>query len=45
MVNRLVSLALRQPLLMALLTVLFIGTGIQCFRALPVEASERTIAE
>ena len=38
MVNRLVSLALRQPLLMALLTVLFIGTGIQCFRALPVEA-------
>src|SRR6266699_3150264 len=38
MVTRIVSVALRQPLLMGLLTVLFIGAGIQAFRALPVEA-------
>src|SRR5712672_3650751 len=38
MVTRIVSLALDQPLFMALLTVLFIGAGIQAFRALPVEA-------
>ena len=36
--KRLVSLALNQPLFMLLLTVLFIGAGVQAFRALPVEA-------
>jgi len=38
MLKRIVSLALGQPLFMGLLTVLFIGAGIQAFRALPVEA-------
>jgi cobalt-zinc-cadmium resistance protein CzcA len=37
-VKRLVSLALNQPLFMMLLTVLFIGAGVQAFRSLPVEA-------
>src|SRR4029077_17105015 len=37
-VRRLVSLALNQPLFMMLLTVLFIGAGVQAFRTLPVEA-------
>ncbi|MBL8188767.1 MAG: efflux RND transporter permease subunit [Acidobacteria bacterium] len=38
MLNRLVSFALNQPLLVILLTVLFIAAGISAFRALPVEA-------
>ena len=38
MLKRIVSIALGQPLFMALLTILFIGAGIQAFRALPVEA-------
>src|SRR5471030_396687 len=38
MLKRIVSLALDQPLFMALLTVLFVGAGIQAFRGLPVEA-------
>ena len=38
MLKRIVSLALGQPLFMGLLTVLFIGAGIQAFRGLPVEA-------
>jgi len=37
-VRRLVSLALDQPLFMMLLTILFIGAGVQAFRSLPVEA-------
>ena len=36
--KRLVSLALNQPIFMMLLTVLFIGAGVQAFRSLPVEA-------
>ena len=36
--RRLVSLALDQPLFMMLLTILFIGAGVQAFRSLPVEA-------
>ena len=36
--KRLVSLALNQPLFMMLLTVLFVGAGVQAFRSLPVEA-------
>ena len=36
--RRVVSLALNQPLFMMLLTVLFVGAGVQAFRALPVEA-------
>lgn len=38
MLNRLVSFALNQPLLVILLTVLFIAGGVAAFRALPVEA-------
>src|SRR4030081_692092 len=38
MLKRLVAFALDQPLFMGLLTVLFIGAGIQAFRALPIEA-------
>src|SRR6185295_2607536 len=38
MLKRIVSLALGQPLFMGLLTVLFIGAGVQAFRSLPVEA-------
>ena len=38
MLNRLVSFALDQPLLVFLLTLLFIGSGVMAFRALPVEA-------
>ena len=38
MLKRLISIALDQPLFVALLTVLFIGAGLQAFRALPVEA-------
>jgi heavy metal efflux system protein len=38
MLNRLVSFALNQPLLVILLTVLFTAAGIAAFRALPVEA-------
>ena len=38
MLKRIVSLALNQPLFMMLLTVLFIGAGVQAFRSLPVEA-------
>ena len=38
MLNRLVSFALDQPLLVFLLTLLFIGGGVMAFRALPVEA-------
>ncbi len=38
MLNRLVSFALDQPLLVGLLTLLFIAAGISAFRALPVEA-------
>jgi cobalt-zinc-cadmium resistance protein CzcA len=37
-VRRLVSVALQQPLVMALLTVLFLAAGVQSFRSLPVEA-------
>jgi len=37
-VRRLVALALNQPLFMALLTLLFVGAGIQAFLSLPVEA-------
>lgn len=36
--KRLVSLSLKQPLFMALLTVLFIAAGVLAFRSLPVEA-------
>ncbi|OLC47556.1 MAG: heavy metal resistance protein CzcA [Acidobacteria bacterium 13_1_40CM_65_14] len=38
MVRRLVSFALYQPLFLALITVLFIASGIVAFRSLPVEA-------
>lgn len=38
MINRLVSFALNQPLLVFLLTGLFIAAGVSAFRALPVEA-------
>ena len=38
MLNRLVSFALGQPMLVILLTVLFIAAGVSAFRALPVEA-------
>jgi cobalt-zinc-cadmium resistance protein CzcA len=38
MLKRLVSLAMNQPLLMLLLTALFIGAGVFAFHALPVEA-------
>ncbi len=38
MLNRLVSFALDQPMLVILLTVLFIAAGVSAFRALPVEA-------
>src|SRR5712664_900444 len=38
MVRKVVSLALDQPLLILLVTAMFIGTGIAAFRSLPVEA-------
>ena len=38
MINRLVSFALNQPLLVFLLTGLFIAAGVSAFRALPAEA-------
>lgn len=38
MLNRLVSFTLDQPLLVILLTILFIAAGVSAFRALPVEA-------
>lgn len=38
MLNRLVSFALNQPLLVILLTIIFIAGGFTAFRALPVEA-------
>lgn len=38
MVKRIVSLALHQPLFLAMLTLLFIGGGIVAFRSLPIEA-------
>src|SRR4051795_338495 len=38
MLKRIVSAALGQPLFVGLLTLLFIGAGIQAFRSLPVEA-------
>src|SRR5471030_149847 len=38
MVNRIVSFALRQPLLLLLLTVFFIAGGILAFKSLPIEA-------
>ncbi|MBI3811222.1 MAG: efflux RND transporter permease subunit [Nitrospirae bacterium] len=38
MVKRIVSLALNQPLFLAMLTLLFIGGGIAAFRSLPIEA-------
>lgn len=38
MLNRIVSFALNQPLLVILLTVLFVAGGVAAFRALPVEA-------
>jgi cobalt-zinc-cadmium resistance protein CzcA len=36
--NRVVSLALTQPIFLLLLTALFIGAGVAAFRGLPVEA-------
>lgn len=38
MINKIVSFALNQPLLVFLITGLFIGVGIGAFKALPVEA-------
>ena len=38
MIRRLVSVALHQPLYVALLLVLFVAAGVAAFRALPVEA-------
>src|SRR5262249_23012574 len=38
MIRRVVSLALHQPLLIALLAALFIGGGVWAFAALPIEA-------
>ena len=38
MIRRLVSVALHQPLYVALLLVLFVAAGIAAFRSLPVEA-------
>src|SRR5262245_57863477 len=38
MIERLVAFALRQPLFVLLLTVLFIGAGVTAFVSLPIEA-------
>ena len=38
MIDRIVALALRQPLFVLLGTLLFIGGGIAAFKQLPVEA-------
>ena len=38
MIRRIVSLALHQPLYIALLLVLFSAAGVAAFRSLPVEA-------
>lgn len=38
MVKRIVSLALHQPLFLAMLTLLFIGGGVAAFHSLPIEA-------
>src|SRR5215203_1486779 len=38
MIERVVAFALRQPLFFLLVTLIFIGAGVACFRGLPIEA-------
>src|SRR3954452_2594206 len=38
MIRRIISFALHQPMLMAMLLALFVGVGVAAFRSLPVEA-------
>src|SRR5215471_14768695 len=38
MIRKIVSFAIHQPLFLILLLVFFTGTGIMCFRSLPIEA-------